>query len=79
MSVGSLLLAGLEVLAILGEQLGADDARGLQIDDLSCEVRRCDEVVRLVVQGEGTLVGEELMLSLHAAKGEDAGQLQLSD
>ena len=42
-------------------------------------MRSCDEVVRLVVQGEGALVGEELMLSLHAAESEDAGQLQLSN
>ena len=51
---------------------------GFKVNDLPCEVRRCDEIVCLIVQCEGALVGQELVLGFHAAQREDAGKFELT-
>lgn len=76
MSICSLLLESLEVFLVLRNDFRfvAEYARGLQIEDKSSKMRRCYEVLNLVITLESITVGQELVDVVHGAQSHVAAE-----
>jgi len=76
-SVGALGLESLEVLLVLSNyvRLRSKYSSGLKVEDLTSEVRGCDEVLQFVIAGHRIFESQESVSIVHTAQGPVAAEL----